>query len=466
MDRFRELAGGIGIGRDARRPRLPGEPPRVGARELPRRVRGARAGSRGDRRQGDVGRRRRSATTCSSGLVEMRREVGRLRRALVSHREVVLALTRPELEAIASSDSAERFTSLRDRLEEAVQASRDTRESIVGSFDVLLASTGQRTNEIMKVLTLASVLLLPGRADRRRHGHELRGRDLRDRCVLLGGHRAHRGGRGRDARRRQGARVDLTEYREGSSLPPMAVHPSRLSGSRSRRSRSSSGSRSPPARSSRSCSCTSRWTRSPGCSSLPSSRWRSTRRSRRSSVAGSAVRRAAAIVFVVAFAALGLLGFLVIPPLVTATTDFVEALPGLPARPRRRAGARSRSSSERFHLGEQLVDVYERGGIAGSARARTPGSVDRARRCRHRPRAHRRSVPDVLHASRRQALGRRRARRHAAERAAALGAGLRRDQPHGRRLRHGEPADQPRRRNGRGGHADGRRSSRTRSRSR
>lgn len=97
-----------------------------------------------------------------AGLVEMRREVGRLRRVLVLHREVVLALTRPELEAIASSDSAERFTSLRDRLEEAVQASRDTRESIVGSFDVLLATTGQRTNEIMKVLTLASVLLLPG----------------------------------------------------------------------------------------------------------------------------------------------------------------------------------------------------------------------------------------------------------------------------------------------------------------
>jgi Mg2+ and Co2+ transporter CorA len=97
-----------------------------------------------------------------SALVDMRREVGRLRRALVSHRDVVLALTRPELEAIASSDSARRFSSLRDRLEEAVQASRDTRESIVGSFDVLLASTGQRTNEIMKVLTLASVLILPG----------------------------------------------------------------------------------------------------------------------------------------------------------------------------------------------------------------------------------------------------------------------------------------------------------------
>jgi magnesium transporter len=95
-------------------------------------------------------------------LVEMRREVGRLRRALVAHRKVVLALTRPELEAIASSDSCERFLALRERLEDAVQASRDTRESIVGSFDVLSASTSRRTNEIMKVLTLASVLLLPG----------------------------------------------------------------------------------------------------------------------------------------------------------------------------------------------------------------------------------------------------------------------------------------------------------------
>lgn len=95
-------------------------------------------------------------------LVGFRREIGKLRRALVSHREIVLALTRPELEAISDSSSADRFAQLRERIEEAVQASRDCREAVVGSFDVLIASTGQRTNEIMKVLTLASVLLLPG----------------------------------------------------------------------------------------------------------------------------------------------------------------------------------------------------------------------------------------------------------------------------------------------------------------
>jgi len=95
-------------------------------------------------------------------LVEIRREIGSLRRALTSHREAILALTRPELEAISSSDSADRFLRLRDRLEEAVQAARDSRQSVVGSFDVLITATSQRTNEIMKVLTLASVLLLPG----------------------------------------------------------------------------------------------------------------------------------------------------------------------------------------------------------------------------------------------------------------------------------------------------------------
>ena len=95
-------------------------------------------------------------------LVEIRREIGRLRRALAAHRELILALTRPELDAITSSKSAQRFANLRDRLEDAIAAARDSRESVVGSFDVLIASTNQRTNEIMKVLTLASVLILPG----------------------------------------------------------------------------------------------------------------------------------------------------------------------------------------------------------------------------------------------------------------------------------------------------------------
>jgi magnesium transporter len=95
-------------------------------------------------------------------LIEMRREVGKLRRALAAHRSALVSLTHPELEALGDNDSGERFASLLSRFESTVQEARDAREAIVGSFDVLIARGGHRTNEIMKVLTLTSVILLPG----------------------------------------------------------------------------------------------------------------------------------------------------------------------------------------------------------------------------------------------------------------------------------------------------------------
>jgi magnesium transporter len=95
-------------------------------------------------------------------LVEMRRKVGVLRRALSAHRSALVALTHPELNALSNTASGERFQSLLDRFESTLQESRDARDSITGSFEVLIARTGYRTNEIMKILTLTSVILLPG----------------------------------------------------------------------------------------------------------------------------------------------------------------------------------------------------------------------------------------------------------------------------------------------------------------
>ena len=94
-------------------------------------------------------------------LVELRRSIGTLRRALSPHREVVVALQHPELDALSTKDSAERFAALESRLTQALEAARETKESTFGSFDLLVARIGQRTNDIMKVLTLASVILLP-----------------------------------------------------------------------------------------------------------------------------------------------------------------------------------------------------------------------------------------------------------------------------------------------------------------
>ena len=94
-------------------------------------------------------------------LVEVRRWIGTLRRALSPHREVVVALSHPELDALSTKDSAERFAALESRVTQAMNEARETKESAFGSFDLLVARIGQRTNDIMKVLTLVTVILLP-----------------------------------------------------------------------------------------------------------------------------------------------------------------------------------------------------------------------------------------------------------------------------------------------------------------
>lgn len=95
-------------------------------------------------------------------LGDARRRVGRLRRTLAPHREVFAALSHSEFDPLSSEGSAERFVALTARVDAALASARDVRDGIASSFDVLIVRTEHRTNEIMKVLTLASILLLPG----------------------------------------------------------------------------------------------------------------------------------------------------------------------------------------------------------------------------------------------------------------------------------------------------------------
>ena len=94
-------------------------------------------------------------------LVELRRDIGLLRRRLSPHRGVFIALAHPSFDVISGSSAAAEFGVLVDRLETALQTIDTTREMVVGSFDVFMTRTAQRTNDIMRVLTLVSVLLLP-----------------------------------------------------------------------------------------------------------------------------------------------------------------------------------------------------------------------------------------------------------------------------------------------------------------
>jgi magnesium transporter len=95
-------------------------------------------------------------------LVEVRARVGRLRRALAPHREVFATLAHPELDLISTDVSAQRFGRLTEQVDVALASARNAKDAVVSSFDVLILRTEHRTNEIVKVLTLASILLLPG----------------------------------------------------------------------------------------------------------------------------------------------------------------------------------------------------------------------------------------------------------------------------------------------------------------
>lgn len=95
-------------------------------------------------------------------LGDARRRVGRLRRTLAPHRDVFAALSHSEFDPLSSERSAGRFVALTARVDAALASARDVRDGIASSFDVLIVRTEHRTNEIIKVLTLASILLLPG----------------------------------------------------------------------------------------------------------------------------------------------------------------------------------------------------------------------------------------------------------------------------------------------------------------
>jgi Mg2+ and Co2+ transporter CorA len=93
-------------------------------------------------------------------LITIRREIAKLRRALAPQRAVFSSLTRPDAELEADLLGAA-WPGLADRFQLAVEAVENARELLIGSFDIVMTRTGQRTNDVMRVLTVISAVLLP-----------------------------------------------------------------------------------------------------------------------------------------------------------------------------------------------------------------------------------------------------------------------------------------------------------------
>lgn len=103
----------------------------------------------------------RSERSLVDRLVAMRRRIARTRRILAPHREIAAEMARPDFLPEDARYAADELAAVVDRLERATEAIGNAREMLIGTFDVHMTRTAQRTNDIMRVLTLASVALLP-----------------------------------------------------------------------------------------------------------------------------------------------------------------------------------------------------------------------------------------------------------------------------------------------------------------
>jgi magnesium transporter len=94
-----------------------------------------------------------------SDIVAVRRRIGLIRRTLAPHRAPFAALARPEMEL--HEELGRPWPGLIDRLERALDSVENLRDLLLGTFDIHMGRAAQDANEVMKVLTLLSAVLLP-----------------------------------------------------------------------------------------------------------------------------------------------------------------------------------------------------------------------------------------------------------------------------------------------------------------
>ena len=92
-------------------------------------------------------------------LIDARRRVAEIRRLLIAHRDVFYGLARPDFMATETPETRPHFIALNARLERVEDDVDHTRELVVGAFELLSTRAAQKTNDTMRALTFATVLL-------------------------------------------------------------------------------------------------------------------------------------------------------------------------------------------------------------------------------------------------------------------------------------------------------------------
>ncbi|HEY2866955.1 MAG TPA: CorA family divalent cation transporter [Pyrinomonadaceae bacterium] len=92
-------------------------------------------------------------------MIELRRDVSKLRRWLIPQRELVYSFIRPDFQQITEEDTRELYKTVESHFENAVDAVDGAREAVLGAFDLYATTASQLTNIFIQRLTFLTVVM-------------------------------------------------------------------------------------------------------------------------------------------------------------------------------------------------------------------------------------------------------------------------------------------------------------------
>lgn len=92
-------------------------------------------------------------------MINLRRDVSKLRRWFLPHRDIFFTLSRPDFKRIAASDSFENFQQLNEHFESAVSSIESSRDTVLSLFDLYTTKSSHRMSHAMRRLTFITLMV-------------------------------------------------------------------------------------------------------------------------------------------------------------------------------------------------------------------------------------------------------------------------------------------------------------------
>jgi magnesium transporter len=114
-----------------------------------------------DRLESEIFAAKQPSNEILSQIMDLKRSVLRLRRISVKQMDVVLRLSRGEFSDLIPEEMRPFYRDIHDHLVRVTDLAESYRDLISGSLEAYLSVVSNRMNEIMKVLTIFSAIMLP-----------------------------------------------------------------------------------------------------------------------------------------------------------------------------------------------------------------------------------------------------------------------------------------------------------------